>query len=84
MNSPERIITIFITITRKAFFWFRDSENVLRPYSVTRCIGITENYTKNGIKNSKKRFSGTTDKINDIKSIELKIKIQFALVYCDF
>ena len=37
-----------------------------------------------GNKKNKNRFSGTTEIITHIESIELNMKIQFALIYCDF
>ena len=84
VNNPDRIITIARTIIKNMSFCFLEKEKVFRPYSVTRLIGITEKITKNGIKKNKNRFSGITEIRTDINNIELIIKIQLALMYCDF
>jgi hypothetical protein len=84
VNNPDRIITMIRTIIKNMSFCFLENEKVFRPYSVTRWIGITEKITRNGIKKNKNRFSGTIEIITDINNIELIIKIQLALIYCDF
>ena len=55
-----------------------------KPYSITRWRGITENSIKDGSRNNRNLFSGTTAIIIHNEKNELKMKIQFILIYLDF